>query len=93
MKARDRRTQPGPLSLDLCLCVVDSTLLKEQLEQTERLVLEGERRIARQRQMVAELECDRQRSWWDATELLRLLEESQALHVADRDRLRKELGF
>jgi len=68
-------------------CVVNTTL--ERLELIERRILESQRRIARQRQLIAELE----QASWDATELLRRLEELQAQHVADRERLRDELGL
>jgi hypothetical protein len=70
---------------------VDRTLLEEQLAETEWQVLEGERRIAHQRK-ITELERGGQQSW-DETELLRRLEYLQALRIARRDRLRKELGL
>ena len=73
----------------LCSDVMD---LLQALAQAERDVLEGERRIARQREIVAELERDGEQSW-DATELLRRYEAMQAMHIANRDRLRKELGL
>ena len=69
---------------------MDSTL--EQLANAERQVSEGQSRIDRQRQIIAELERDGQLSW-DTAELLRRLEVLQAIHVAHRDRLRKELGL
>jgi hypothetical protein len=71
---------------------VDRTLLEEQLAVAERQVLEGERRIALQREIVAELERSGQPSF-DATELLRRLDYLQTRQIANRDRLRKELGF
>ena len=92
MNASNWRARSKSGSWVLVSCVVDRTLLEEQLAETERQVLEGERRIARQRQIVAELERGGQQSW-DATELLRRLEYLQALHVARRDRLRNELGL
>ena len=57
-----------------------------------RQILEGERRIAVQREIVAELERSGQPSF-DATELLRRLEHLQTRQIANRDRLRKELGL
>ena len=71
---------------------MDRTLLEEQLAVAERQVLEGERRIALQREIVAELERSGQPSF-DATELLRRLDYLQTRQIANRDRLRKELGF
>ena len=66
--------------------------LLQALAKAERDVLEGERRIARLREIVAELKRDGERSW-DATELLRRYEALQSIHIANRDRLRKELGL
>lgn len=66
-------------------------MLRQHLAQAERHVAEGERRIARQRELVAELARDGHDTD-QATQLLRQFEELQALHVVDRDRLRKELG-
>jgi hypothetical protein len=62
---------------------VNPKLVQQHLAQAERHVFEGERRIACQRQIVAELERDGKESW-DATELLCRLEELQALHVVYR---------
>jgi len=58
------------------------------LEQLELALLEIQRRIARQRELIAEFE----QVSWDAAELLRHLQELEAQHVADRERLLKELG-
>lgn len=58
----------------------------------ERHVLQGECHVARQREIIAELE----REGHDAAASIKLLQqfqEMQALHIADRDRLRKELGL
>jgi hypothetical protein len=59
---------------------------KEHLAQAERHVAEGERHVTRQRELLAELRRSAQR----ATDLLHQFKELQALHIADRDRLRKE---
>ena len=67
-------------------------MLQDHLAQAECHVAEGERNIARQREIVAQLECDGHDAD-QAARLLRSFEELQALHVADRDRLRKELGL
>jgi len=69
---------------------VDRATLSEHLAQAERQVAEGVLRIARQREVVADLE----RTGLDTKEartLLAELQSLQALHVADRDRLKQEL--
>ncbi len=66
-------------------------LCQEQLAQVELQVAECEKAVGRQREIVAELE----RGGLEVTQARRLLlffEESLVMHVADRDRLRKELG-
>ena len=59
------------------------------IEQAERYVAEGERHIARQREIVAGLK--RERRQWAALRtaqvLLQTLELAQQFHIADRDRL------
>ena len=59
--------------------------------RSERHVVEGEQRIVRQREVLRELERD---AHPDAAargrELLAKFEETLALHIADRDRLRKQ---
>jgi hypothetical protein len=63
------------------------------IEQAERYVAEGERHVARQREIVAGLK--RRRGQWDtlriAQELLQTLELAQQTHIADRDWLLAEL--
>jgi len=71
---------------------MDRAMLGQHLAQAERHVAQGERHIARQREIVAELK-DRGHDWQAAMELLHQFEEMQALHIADRDRLRSELGL
>jgi hypothetical protein len=66
-------------------------MLRKHLALAERHVAEGERLIARQRELVTSLERGGH-DLRDAIELLRLFKELEALHVAHRDRLRKELG-
>jgi hypothetical protein len=66
--------------------------LYDYLAQAERHVKEGQDVLSRQHKTIAELK----RGGHDAADALQLLadfEEIQALHVADRDRLRKELGL
>lgn len=65
-------------------------MIEDHLAQAERHVAQGERHVAEQRARVHALERDGH----DITQSLRLLDrfqESLALHVTDRDRLRKEL--
>ena len=69
---------------------MDREMLKQRLIVAEEHILLGERHIVRQRELVAELERDGH----DTAEAIRLLtsfEELQVLHIADRDRLRREL--
>jgi len=67
---------------------MDWAMLQEHLAQAERHVVEGERVIARQRDIVAQLERDGHDST-DAMLLLYQFEEIQYLHVDHRDQLRK----
>jgi hypothetical protein len=63
-------------------------MLQEHLAQAEFQVVEGERVIARQRDVVAQLERDGHDST-DAMLLLYQFEEIQYLHVDHRDQLRQ----
>ena len=69
---------------------MDRAAMQERLMQAEARVIEGNRRIALQRKLVRTLEADGLPSA-GAKRLLARYEESQASHVADRDRLAKEL--
>jgi hypothetical protein len=65
---------------------------QERLEQTERNVSEVKRHVARLREVVAEL----QREGNDirlAMNLLQQFEQRLAVHIGERDGLRKELGL
>jgi len=66
-------------------------MVRQHLEQAERHVSEGERHIARQREIVAEPK-GAGRIYQAAIDLLAQFENMQASHIADRDRLRKELA-
>jgi hypothetical protein len=69
---------------------MDREMLERHLALAERHVAEGQPRVDSQRRLVAELERDGH----DITEARRMLtafEETQQLHVEDRDRIRKEL--
>ncbi len=62
-----------------------------QLATAEEHVALGALHIARQKQIIAEFEaCGRDST--SARELLATFEDSQGMHIADRDRLRKELA-
>jgi hypothetical protein len=68
------------------------SMLEEHLALAERHVTQGEQHVAKQRAIVAELERDGHDAS-SARELLDVFEQTQATHMADRDRLRKELGL
>jgi hypothetical protein len=73
-------------------CQMDRELLEEELAVAERHLSDAERDVARQRMVVAGLEhCGRDTA--GPTQLLQRLEEVLAIHIAHRDRLRKELGL
>lgn len=69
-----------------------SYLLFDNLALAERHIGQGFGIIARQRELIAALERGGHATE-DAINLLADFEDIQALHVADRDRLRKELGI
>ncbi len=69
---------------------MDRTMVERHLAQAERHVARGKEIVAEQRERVARLERDGH-DVAQARELLRKFEELQAIHVADRDSLRKEL--
>ena len=65
--------------------------LKEHLEDAELRVERAQRRLDRQRDAVAALErADREAA--KAKRYLGILEKALAIHVADRDRLTKQLA-
>ena len=68
-----------------------NAMLENRLAQAERDVSQGQRHIAQQRELIAKLERDGHDTK-QAIELLHQFEQLQEMHVADRDRLRKELG-
>ncbi len=75
----------------LVSCGMDRTKLQRQLELAATHIARGEEHIARQHQLIWELERDKQ----DTTEawcLLTELEAAQALHIVDRDRLINKLA-
>ena len=71
---------------------MEHLILKCHLIDAERHAADGERLLQRQRQIVAELERDRhENAAAQARQLLETLEETQRLHISDRDRLQEEL--
>jgi hypothetical protein len=69
---------------------MDRAMKERHLALAERHVAQGERHIAQQRQLIAQIE-QRGIDSKLARDLLQQFEEMQALHTADRDRLRQEL--
>ena len=70
---------------------MDRAIREQHLAQAEAHVVQGERTIARQQEIVARLARDGHDTK-SSRELLVQFLELQAMHVADRDRLRQELG-
>ena len=69
---------------------MDRQTLERHLALAEGHVLEGERHLASQRRILADLERDGHKTT-KARQLLAMLEETQKMHVEDRDRLTREL--
>jgi len=69
---------------------MDREFLEKALVQAERHVTQGEATLARQRATIAVFERVG-RNVALARECLSVFEESQRLHVADRDRFREDL--
>jgi hypothetical protein len=70
--------------------MIDRALLVENLLRAERQVAQGARRLALAQQMIAKLESDGGRTTV-SNDMLTQFREAQAVYVAHRDRLRKEL--
>ena len=68
----------------------DRTLILNHLAQARRHVTEAERHVANQREIVAEKERDGHDTA-TSKQLLNQFEELYRMHVAERDRLEKEL--
>jgi hypothetical protein len=79
-------------SIDMAAGAMDRAVWQEHLAQTEWHVLEAEKRVARQRAIVAELEREGRRAT-AARGLLAAFERLLDMHLADRRRLRQELGL
>jgi hypothetical protein len=71
---------------------MDRAAWEEHLAQIEWHVIEAEKRVARQREIIAELERDGRRTTV-ARGLLAAYERLLAMHLADRQQLRKQLGL
>jgi hypothetical protein len=71
--------------------VMASSAIETPLARAERHVEEGARIIARQRELIDRL-AGKHQDTRDAEVLLHQFEETQELHVSDRDRLRKNFG-
>jgi hypothetical protein len=72
---------------------MDLELLREHLKLAEQHVIDGERHLRRQRELIDELERDSHFATAErARELLAVMERSQALHVVGRDRLREKVA-
>jgi hypothetical protein len=70
---------------------MDRDFVEKSLAMVEGHVAQGERIIARQREIVAASELSGRGDAGKAKELLALFEETQLLHVDHRDRLRRDL--
>ena len=71
---------------------MERAVTRERLEQAEQQVSDGERQVARLHEMIAQtrsLAHDIQ----PALNLLRQAEQALASRIANRDRLRRELGL
>jgi hypothetical protein len=73
---------------------MDPAMIRRHLELAERHVRDGERHIARQREIVRKLELRNPESitLGIARGLLEEVERAQGIHVADQDRLRGMLS-
>lgn len=69
---------------------MDRATVERRLAQCERHVALGAEHVRSQRELIAKLEKDGHDTTAAAALLLQF-EELQALHIADRDRLRQEL--
>jgi hypothetical protein len=69
---------------------MDREFLSWTLERAEQHIVQGAQHIRNQRELIARL-AGRGHDAAVAQELLREFERTQAMHIADRDRLRAEL--
>jgi hypothetical protein len=78
------------LSISSLIHMKNDALL-QRLAQAEEHILQGERHIRRQRRIIAEFRV-RSRDATLVNELLDGFNETQAMHIAERDRLQRELA-
>jgi len=71
---------------------MDKQLLEQHLKLAKQHVAQGRRHIIRQKQIIFELTRD-QHDTSQARQLLSTFQELQLMHVAERDRLQKELEW
>lgn len=71
---------------------MEPIILQEYAAQADRLVAERRRQVARQHEIVTDLECAGRDSQ-EARNLLRQFEACLTLQIADRDRLHEHLGL
>ena len=71
---------------------MDHAVWQERLAEIERHIVEAEKRVARQREIVAKLERDGHRVT-AARGLLAAFEELLSMHLADRQWVREEFGI
>jgi hypothetical protein len=69
---------------------MERAMLLNHLAQAERHIDTGEQHVCKQRSLIAKLEKDGHDPA-GARQLLEQFEEIQAMHIADRDRIRAEL--
>ena len=72
---------------------MERSTLERHLAMAETHISEGQRHVARQRELISKLIREGHHDMIpEAKQFLALLEEMQALHVADRDQVRSELA-
>jgi hypothetical protein len=70
---------------------MDREMLKSHLAQAEEHIATGDKNIARQREIIAQLERDGHDTA-SARAFLREFEQLQAMHIAEREQLLRELS-
>jgi hypothetical protein len=70
---------------------MDREMLKRHLAEAEEHIATGDKNIARQRDLIAQLECDGHDTA-SAKTFLREFEQLQAMHIAEREQLLRELS-
>lgn len=70
---------------------MDREMLERHLAQAEKHIATGRKNLARQREVIAEIEREG-RDTTEARVALNQFEELQAMHIADRDRIQRELA-